>query len=95
MWLVESRTQANTVYRVDLTTQMCSCKNARNCWHLVAANVCDELRSMPIDQVLPQVTHLTDEDGVLDEAARAFADLRAGTPDDIDAFDWEALAAAQ
>lgn len=46
VWLVESRTHANTVYRVDLGTQMCSCKNARNCWHLAAANICDELRTM-------------------------------------------------
>ena len=53
MWLVESRTQANTVYRVDLTTQMCSCKNGRTCWHLSAANVCEELRTMHVDQVLP------------------------------------------
>lgn len=53
LWLVESRTQANVVYRVDLTTQMCSCKNAKSCWHLSAANVCEELRSLPADQVLP------------------------------------------
>jgi hypothetical protein len=53
VWLVESRTQAGTVYRVDLGTQMCSCKNGRTCWHLSAANVCEELRTLPVDQVLP------------------------------------------
>lgn len=53
LWLVESRTQANTVYRVDLQRQTCNCKNGRSCWHLSAANVCEELRSMPADQVLP------------------------------------------
>lgn len=53
VWLVESRTQANTVYRVDLTTQMCNCKNGRACWHLAAANICDELRTMPADTPLP------------------------------------------
>lgn len=53
VWLVESRTRANTVYRVDLTTQMCNCKNGRACWHLAAANICDELRTMPADTPLP------------------------------------------
>ena len=51
VWLVESRTQANTVYRVDLTTQVCNCKNGKSCWHLSAANVCDELRAMSADAV--------------------------------------------
>lgn len=55
VWLVESRTHANTVYRVDLGTQQCSCKNGRACWHLSAANVCEEMRTMPAD-ALPQVT---------------------------------------
>lgn len=51
VWLVESRTHANTVYRVDLTTQTCNCKNGRACWHLSAANVCEELRTMPADEL--------------------------------------------
>lgn len=55
VWLVESRTQANTVYRVDLSAQTCSCKNGRACWHLAAANVCEELRTMPADE-LPAMT---------------------------------------
>lgn len=55
VWLVESRTQANVVYRVDLSTQTCSCKNGRACWHLAACNVLDELRSAPHDAPL-QVT---------------------------------------
>lgn len=77
VWLVESRTQANTVYRVDLTTQVCSCKNARSCWHLSAANVCEELRALPAD-ALPPVTRVSEEaQDVLDEAAMAFADLSA------------------
>lgn len=75
VWLVESRTQANTVYRVDLTRQTCTCKNGRACWHLAAANVCDEMRSMPAD-ALPATTRLSDEaQDVLDEAALAFAML--------------------
>ena len=55
VWLIESRTQANTVYRVDLGAQTCNCKNGRACWHLSAANVCEELRSMPADE-LPAMT---------------------------------------
>jgi hypothetical protein len=54
-WLVESRTQAGTVYRIDLATQQCSCKNGKSCWHLAAANICDEVRSAPAD-ALPAVT---------------------------------------
>lgn len=90
VWLVESRTQANVVYRVDLQRQTCTCKNGRTCWHLSAANVCEELRSMPAD-ALPAVTM---SDDALDEAAIAYT-MHGGTPDDINAFDWEALAAAQ
>ena len=75
VWLVESRTQANTVYRVDLKTQACNCKNGRTCWHLSAANICEELRSLPADE-LPQVTRLSDEaQDVLDEVALSFAML--------------------
>lgn len=51
VWLVESRTQAGTVYRVDLGTQQCSCKNGRTCWHLSAANVCEDLRNMPAGEL--------------------------------------------
>ena len=75
VWLVESRTQANTVYRVDLNTQACNCKNGRACWHLSAANVCEELRSLPADE-LPSVMRLSEEaQDVLDEVALAFAML--------------------
>lgn len=55
VWLVESRTHANTVYRVDLSTQMCNCKNGRTCWHLSAANVCEDLRNAPAD-AMPAAT---------------------------------------
>jgi hypothetical protein len=85
VWLVESRTQANTVYRVDLTTQMCSCKNGRSCWHLAAANVCEEVRSAPADEV--PATRVTDE--VLD------AYLQADALASLDDFDWDTLARAQ
>jgi hypothetical protein len=51
MWLVESRTQAGTVYRVDLGNQTCSCKNGRTCWHLSAANVCEDMRNMPAGEL--------------------------------------------
>ena len=51
VWLVESRTQAGTVYRVDLRVQQCSCKNGRSCWHLSAANVCEDLRNMPAGEL--------------------------------------------
>lgn len=83
VWLVESRTQANTVYRVDLTTQMCSCKNARNCWHLVAANVCDELRTMPADTPLPRMDDVIESELDALIAAEALAG-EAG----IDLLDW-------
>lgn len=66
VWLVESRTQANTVYRVDLSTQMCSCKNARSCWHLASANVCEELRTLPADE-LPNAPAWTPCDDVSSE----------------------------
>lgn len=60
VWLVESRTQANTVYRVDLQRQTCTCKNGKTCWHIAAANVCEELRSAPAD-VLPMQSMPDDE----------------------------------
>lgn len=80
VWLVESRTQANTVYRVDLTTQTCNCKNGRTCWHLSAANVCEELRTMPADQALPARSMLDREiESELD--AMLAADALAGDYD--------------
>jgi hypothetical protein len=87
VWLVESRTQANTVYRVDLTTQMCSCKNGRSCWHLAAANVCEEVRSAPADELpaLPDGDTHTTLDAMLQADAMA----------SLDDFDWDTLARAQ
>lgn len=85
VWLVESRTRAGTVYRIDLQRQTCTCKNGRSCWHLSAANVCEELRSMPED-VLPQVT-MPDREIVSDLDAMLAADALADIDDERDERD--------
>ncbi len=42
-YLVNSRTNAGVVYRVDVYGQRCDCANQHACWHLAASNVCDEV----------------------------------------------------
>lgn len=90
VWLVESRTQANVVYRVDLETQQCNCKNGKSCWHLAAANVCEEVRSAPADE-LPstQMSPFGNTYTTLD------AMLQADALASLDDFDWDTLARAQ
>ena len=87
VWLVESRTQANVVYRVDLVTQQCNCKNGKSCWHLAAANVCEEVRSAPPVELpaLPDGNTYTTLDAMLQADALA----------SLDDFDWDTLARAQ
>ena len=44
-YLVNSRTNAGQVYQVDVYQQACTCANQHACWHLAAANVCEEVET--------------------------------------------------
>ena len=56
IYLCESRTNAGVVYRVDVYAQRCDCANQHACWHLAAANVCEEVavREANDGDLLPQ-----------------------------------------
>lgn len=62
VWMVNSRTNAGTVYRVDLLRQTCTCANGRTCWHLAAANVCEEAATRDLLADEPRYRHRYTDD---------------------------------
>ena len=56
-YLVNSRTNAGVVYRVDVYAQRCDCANQHACWHLAACNVCDEVVAREDGDETPLLPH--------------------------------------
>lgn len=95
-YLVNSRTNAGVVYRVDVFAMRCDCANQHACWHLAAANVLEEVETaaLPIrlsdieraddDDYLPASMRATDEEmAEFDREAPADADSSHYTEDDL------------
>lgn len=69
-YLVNSRTNAGTVYRVDVYAQACDCANQHACWHLAACSLMEEIKTRDANDgdLLPQGARdlLAETDGELD-----------------------------
>lgn len=56
MWLVQSRTNGQAVYRVDLAAQTCTCEAGmahKPCWHLAAADVMQDITDAGTGEDVP------------------------------------------
>jgi hypothetical protein len=67
VYFVDSFTHRGTTYRVDLKEHACNCQNGRDCWHLAAAYVVDQVRTMqPHKSIAVNVPVVPEYDNDLD-----------------------------